>query len=53
VKQNGLALRFISEQTPEICVAAVKQNSEALKYVKKITSEKVLREGADAHLMHI
>ena len=26
VKDNGLALEFVREQTPELCMAAVKQN---------------------------
>ena len=34
VKQNGLALRYIRNQTLEICTLAVKQNSNAIKYAK-------------------
>ena len=34
VKQNGYALAFVKEQTPEICWAAVKQNGGALYFVK-------------------
>lgn len=30
VKRTGLALRFVDKQTPEICMAAVQQNGEAL-----------------------
>jgi len=33
VKQNGLALRFVRKQTPDVCIAAVAQNSEARHYV--------------------
>jgi hypothetical protein len=33
VKQNGLALRYVKDQTPEICMEAVKQNIEAYKYI--------------------
>jgi hypothetical protein len=39
VKQNGDALKFINEQTPEICLSAVKQNGWMLRYVKKQTPE--------------
>jgi len=35
VRQNGLALRWINEQTPEICLAAVQNNSKALQFVDK------------------
>jgi len=35
VRQNGMALKFISNQTPEICRAAVEQNPDALQYVDK------------------
>jgi hypothetical protein len=33
VKQNGLALEYVKEQTPEICLEAVKQDGYALQYV--------------------
>ena len=33
VKQNGLALQFVKEQTPELCLEAVKQNELARKYI--------------------
>ncbi len=33
VKQNGMALKYVKEQTIEICLAAVKKNSYALRYV--------------------
>ena len=39
VKRNGMALRFVKEQTPEICLAAVQQDGLALKYVKEQTPE--------------
>ena len=39
VKQDGLALRYVKEQTPEICLEAVKQNGYALQYVKEQTEE--------------
>ncbi len=34
-KYDGLALVFVDEQTPEICLEAVKRNKEALEYVDK------------------
>ena len=34
VTQNGMALEYVEEQTPEICMAAVTQNGRAIKYVK-------------------
>ncbi|MCI9077558.1 MAG: hypothetical protein HFH68_01370 [Lachnospiraceae bacterium] len=39
VKRNGLLLRWVKEQTPEICMAAVKRNGEALQWVKEQTPE--------------
>lgn len=33
VKQDGLALEYVKEQTPEICLESVKQNGLALEYV--------------------
>jgi hypothetical protein len=39
LKYDGLALRFIKEQTEELCKLAIHQNSEALRYVKKQTYE--------------
>ena len=32
-----LDLRFVEEQTPEICLEAVKQNELALGYVKELS----------------
>ena len=39
VQQNGYALRFLRQQTPEICLAAVQQDGEALRYVRQQTAE--------------
>lgn len=39
VKQNGLNLKYVKEQTPEICLAAVQENGLALEYVKEQTPE--------------
>ena len=33
VKQNGNALRYVKEQTEQICLEAVKQDGNALRYV--------------------
>lgn len=33
LRRNGSVLIFFEEQTPEICLAAVKQNQCAIKYV--------------------
>jgi hypothetical protein len=33
VKRNGYSLRFISEQSPELCMEAVKQDGWALQFV--------------------
>ena len=33
VSENGLYLQFVKQQTLSICLAAVKQNSDAYKYV--------------------
>ena len=34
VKQQGLALEYVKEQTPEICLEAVNQTPNAIMYVK-------------------
>lgn len=39
VKQNGLALAYVINQTPEICLEAIKQNTLAFQYVKEQTPE--------------
>ena len=41
-KQNGFALKFVKEQTQEICLEAVKQYGLALQYVKEQTFEMCL-----------
>ena len=35
VKADGAALQYVREQTPEICIAAIKANKVALHYVDK------------------
>ena len=35
VKKDGEALKYIKNQTLEICIAAIIQNRNAIKYVKK------------------
>ena len=39
VKKNGIALRFVKDQTDKICLEAVKQDGWALEYVKNQTDE--------------
>ena len=39
VKQYGLALEYVKEQTSDICLEAVKQHGLALKYVKEQTPD--------------
>ena len=39
VKEDGLALEHVKEQTHEICLEAVKENGHALEYVKEQTYE--------------
>lgn len=39
VKRDGLALQFVKEQTPEICLAAVEDIGLALDFVKEQTPE--------------
>lgn len=39
VKQNGLAIKFIQNQTREICEAAVNQNPLALQFIENQTNE--------------
>ena len=39
VKQDGYALQFVKEQTPELCMAAVQQNGWALQFVEEQTPE--------------
>ena len=38
VKQDPYAVKYVEDQTPEICLEAVKQNGLALFYVKNQTS---------------
>ena len=41
VERNADALRYVKEQTPEICLKAVERNAYALQYVdKRVFSEK-------------
>jgi len=39
VKQDGYALRYVKDQTEEICIEAVKQYGNALQFVKDQTEE--------------
>jgi hypothetical protein len=50
VKQNGMALKFVKEQTPKICLEAVEQNGFALLYVKEQTPKICLEAVGDEGL---
>ena len=39
IRQDGQALKFVQNQTPEICMEAVKQNGMVLQYVQNQTPE--------------
>ena len=39
VRQDGWALEYVKEQTPEICTTAIQQYGWALEYVKEQTPE--------------
>ena len=39
IRYNGLMLRHVKNQTPELCALAVQQNGNALKFVKNQTPE--------------
>jgi hypothetical protein len=39
VKNNGYALKYVKEQTSDICLEAVKSDGDALKYVKEQTPD--------------
>lgn len=39
LKENGRWLYYLEEQTPELCLIAVKQDGKALEYVKEQTPE--------------
>ena len=39
VKQDGLFLKYVKNQTPELCIEAVKGSGMALQYVKRQTPE--------------
>ena len=44
VKQDGWALRYVKDQTEEICLEAVKQNEYALQFVNEniFTKEEII-----------
>ena len=43
VERNGYALRYVKDQTPDICLKAVERNGDALKYVKDQTPDLCLK----------
>ena len=54
VKKYGYTLRYVKEQTPEICLEAVKQDGDALRYVNpKIFKQTVTLELTDTQLEQI
>lgn len=36
VRKNGMALQFIENKTPELCLEPVKQDGKALLYIKNL-----------------
>ena len=56
VESDGYALRYVKEQTPEICIKAVESVGDALRYVKATafeTAKIVLVEGVKYALSKI
>jgi len=45
VKQNGKALQYVKEQTPEICLAALDEQKKAKYLAEKSRSYEILRTG--------
>jgi len=43
VERNGDALRYVKEQTPDVCLKAVERNGYALRYVKEQTPDVCLK----------
>ena len=43
VEKNSDALRYVKEQTPEVCLKAVESDGYALRYVKEQTPEVCLK----------
>ena len=39
IQKDGWALRYVKEQTPELCLAAVQQNGFAVQFVKEQSIE--------------
>lgn len=39
IKKDGFALKYVENQTPDICLAAVQQIGNALRYVKNQTPD--------------
>jgi len=39
IKKDGMMLRYVKDQTLEICLAAVRQNGHALEFVRNQTEE--------------
>jgi len=43
VESDGYALRYVKDQTPEVCLKAVESDGDALQYVKDQTPEVCLK----------
>ena len=43
VERNGYALRYVKDQTPDICLKAVEADDDALRYVKDQTPDICLK----------
>lgn len=44
VQQDGWALKYVQQQTPEICLAAVQQNGDALRFVPEAWQAEILEQ---------
>jgi len=54
VLRDGLALEYVKEQTPEICLAAVRQNKCAVDLIRDIEAAKIIIDsGSDCSLVLI
>lgn len=42
VKQNGYAIEHVKNQTPELCLAAIKQENVAINYVNRKVFDEII-----------
>ena len=47
MQQNGKALKYVEDKTLEICLAAVTQNNEALRFIKDPEMRKQVEEATE------